>query len=140
MTGLLEFNQFGDGLFQFILGRIALVAIGDMASGFQRHDCIHDTNRRDVLDGGLALELRRQQVAPACDLPAYEVRTNAQCVCIVNTGAEACPTCWGRSERRAIDGVAIHELKRRVALAGHFLAGEFSLRVKRRQIAPGLDL
>src|SRR5471030_709425 len=68
LTVLLGLDQEVDRLVDLRLGHVALVAVFDDAGRLADHRGIHDADRGDVQDRGLALELRIQDVLPLGDL------------------------------------------------------------------------
>ena len=84
LAGLLGGDQGIDGLVDLVLGHVALVAVLDVAPGFERHGGVHDADLGHVDQRGLAGELGIEQLVPVLDRPLDQVGPKAQRVGVVD--------------------------------------------------------
>jgi hypothetical protein len=140
LAGLLGLDQGGDRLVDLLLGHVALVAILQDAHRLVDHGGVHDADRGDVEDRGLALELGIEQFRPALDRALDQVGPDAERVGVVGGRDQGEPLGRLLGELLAALLLEIHHLVRRRALVADLLAVDLALGDGGRQLVDQLHL
>src|SRR5918994_2831218 len=137
---LLGLDQEIDGLVDLRLGHVALVAVFHDAGRFADHRGIHDADRRDVEDRGLALELRIEDVLPVLDLAADQVGPDAERIGVVDCGNHGEPLGLALGELGRAGALEEAHRVRRRALGDHRIWLELAGGEDRHDLVEVLDL